>query len=132
MLTRYLSVAAAAGVIAAVLVGAELASSGDPAPTEDSNRPPAAAAPQAPGGLSFTYGEKLPGQRIDAPRVGICYPFEGDAPSAFRNDTDLAAQLYPAPDCGGEPGVLLSPGERRTGTAAGRGVVFVVPAERAG
>lgn len=53
-------------------------------------------------------------------------------PTAFRNSTELAAQLYPAADCGGEPGVLMSPGEQRTGTAAGRGVVFVVPAGQTG
>ncbi|MEU4685419.1 hypothetical protein [Streptomyces xinghaiensis] len=132
VLTRYLSVAAAAGIIAAVLVGAKMASSEDTSAGKGSDKPSASVPSELPAPLSFAYGEKRPEQRIDTPRVGICYPFDGVVPTAFRNSTELAAQLYPAADCGGEPGVLMSPGEQRTGTAAGRGVVFVVPVEQAG
>ncbi|KAF4405056.1 MULTISPECIES: hypothetical protein [Streptomyces] len=139
-MTRYLSVAAAAGVIAVVLYGATMASDDDPAAGEGagfrgpSSSESSASAPASPAaGLpAFAYGEKAAERTIDSPRVGICYPFDGPVATAFRNDTDLSAQLYPTADCDGEPGVLVSPGSERAGTAAGRGVVFVVPVEQAG
>lgn len=134
VLTKYLSVAAAAGIIAAVLVGARMAASGDSTDggNTGSHGSSASVPSELPAPLSFAYGEREPERTIDTPRVGICYPLEGPVANVFRNETELSAQLYPAADCGGEPGVMMTPGDERTGTAAGRGVVFVVPVEQAG
>ncbi|MEU8568178.1 hypothetical protein AB0C51_07390 [Streptomyces pathocidini] len=123
-----MSIAAAAGVVGAALGAAQAAgSAGDGSGTGTSAAgakpeapPPSPAAQQ----LSFDFGDGDPTQSIGTPRAGICYPLGGSA-TAFRNNTELRAQLYASPGCGGSPGPVLDPGQNRAHGEHSTSVVFI-------
>ncbi|WP_069816609.1 hypothetical protein [Streptomyces sp. TP-A0874] len=134
-----MSLVVAAAVLGIVLGGAKWSSSGpgEPAKAQSGDQNPLPAfGPNAPGQSPkpapdaplFAYGQGGLLDSIDSPRVGICYPLDGEAaPDTFRNGSELPAQLFPAADCGGTPDPLLSPGGEQQRTEPRRSVVFLAP-----
>ncbi|MEV6315739.1 hypothetical protein [Streptomyces sp. NPDC051776] len=126
---RCVSIAAAAGAVAVALTAAQATGGAEPggpgalAPPEPVGPAPAPTAEP----LSFDFGEREPTQSIGTPRAGICYPLGNGSASAFRNNTELSAELHPSPGCGGAPGAAIEPGRKLTGGPPSASVVFSVP-----
>jgi hypothetical protein len=130
-----MSLAAAVGVLGAALTAARMAEptdSGAPGPRAVPEPASPAPAPTA-RPLSFDYGDGALTESIDTPRAGICYPLSGPgaAATAFRNNSELRAQLQPSPGCGGSPGPVLDPGQSLEDSPPSAGVVFTVTTGRA-
>ncbi|MER5968279.1 hypothetical protein ABT112_00775 [Streptomyces sp. NPDC002055] len=121
-----MSLAAAGGVLGAALGAAQVTAPAD-AGTPVHGPAPAPAPPAAPPVASFDYGAGALTESLAAPRAGICYSLGGTrSATAFRNGSELRAELFPEPGCAGRPSPVLSPGRSATGVAPRSSVVFVV------
>ncbi|WP_432093976.1 hypothetical protein [Streptomyces sp. bgisy100] len=117
-----MSLAAAGGVLGAALGAAQVTAPAD-AGTPVHGPAPAPAPPAA----SFDYGAGALTESLAAPRAGICYALGSTrSATAFRNGSELRAELFPEPGCAGRPGPVLDPGRSATGVAPRSSVVFVV------
>ncbi|MFG2192000.1 hypothetical protein [Streptomyces sp. NPDC048639] len=127
---RCVSIAAAAGAVAVALTAAQATGGAEPAGTGAVSAPEPVEPAPAPtaGALSFDFGDRDPTQSIGTPRAGICYPLGNGSATAFRNNTELSAELHPSPGCGGAPGTTLKPGRKLTHGPPSASVVFSVPA----
>ncbi|MEU6082496.1 hypothetical protein [Streptomyces sp. NPDC047108] len=125
---RCVSIAAAAGAVAVALTAAQALGDAEPggpgavSAPEPVDPAPAPTAEQ----LSFDFGDQALTQSIGTPRAGICYPLGDGSATAFRNNTELSAELHPSPGCGGSPGTTLKPGGKRTDGPRSASVVFGV------